>query len=80
VAGPGHLSAVMASGSSVPGDQLDGDHRAAAAHVTDDRVGLGELVQPGQHDLADPAARRQVLGGHGLDGPQGAAQATGFPP
>src|SRR5580692_7134776 len=49
-------------------DQLDGDHRAAPAHVADLWMSLGELAQPGKHDVADPARHGgQVLLAHGLD-------------
>ena len=61
--------------------QLDGDHRAAAADIGDHRVGLGQLAQPGQHDLADAAGpARQVLVSIVSIAPSAAAQATGLPP
>ena len=48
-------------------DDFHRQHRAAAAHVGDGLGSLGDLAQPRQHDVADPAGPAgQVLLGHGL--------------
>ena len=50
------------------GDQLHGDHRAAAADLADLGVSLGQAVQSVREDSAHgPRARPQVLGFHRLD-------------
>jgi DNA-binding CsgD family transcriptional regulator len=66
---PGHRGGGRGVGLQRPWPgQLEGEHRAAAADIRDDRERGGQLAQPGEHDLADPAGpARQVLGLHRLE-------------